>query len=98
MKLAQLLPSFLRQTDPTQSAPILSERILPNAIAPSNPFEAMEAHLATLIAAQTAAQAEAERTVREVNDYMAQLKLMVETQQKSIAALYTQAPKVNTES
>jgi len=98
MKLAQMLPGFLRQSDVTQSTPILSEFVPPASPAPSNPFDAMEAHLAVLIAAQTAAQAEAERTVRAVNDYMEQLKLTVETQQKSVAALYTQAPKVKTES
>lgn len=95
MKLSKLLPGFLRQTDPTLTAPILSDFNLPKVA--KNPFEAMEEHLAELIAAETAARAAHEATVQALNEHSAKLKLMLETHLNAVQALYTQVSPVNTE-
>ena len=95
MKLSQMLPGFLRQTDPTLSAPILSDFNLPKV--PKSPFEVMEDHLAELIAAETAARAAHEATVQALNEHSAKLKLMLETHLNAVQALYTQVSPVNTE-
>ena len=97
MKIADLLPSFLRSTDTTLTAPILSDFNLPMVQVPANPFEAMEAHLAELIAVETQARAAHEEAVRALNEHGARLKLTLETHLSSINALYTRVPDVNTE-
>lgn len=95
MKLAQLLPGFLRQTDPSLTAPILSDFNLPKVQA--SPFEAMEAQLAELIATETQAKAAHEAAVAALNDHIAKLRLMLESHLKSVEALYTRVPQVTTE-
>ncbi len=95
MKLAQLLPGFIRQSDPSLATPILSDFNLPK-VAPS-PFEAMEAQLAELIATETQAKAAHEAAVAALNDHIAKLRLMLESHLKSVEALYTRVPQVITE-
>lgn len=94
MKLSALVPGFLRRTDPSLSVPILSDF---NLNIKANPFDAMEAHLAELIAIETQARAAHEAAVQALNEHAAKLKLTLETHLSSINALYTRVPQVNTE-
>jgi hypothetical protein len=100
MKLAQLVPDFLKEKPvPSSAYADIAEQVLQpgvNQAALSGPLEALEEHLAILVAAETEARASHERAMENLNAYINGLREKVEAHQRSIEALYAKAtPKLS---
>lgn len=93
MKFSSVLPGFLGRKEAPISVDVSSvDDIQVVAPKPVTPFARLDDHLASLIAAETAAKAAYEKATFDLHEYMQELSAVVETHQASIKALYTLAP------